>query len=118
LLTVGDGVGRPSKSTWPGAATAGFENPALPLDAEDENQRPPIKTTTTPNRFLQVAAASSLACRFHLSVYCRGEGLQVGGRQLIFRSGVEAYRLAPQARALYAMRMNMSEDEKHEFPHS
>src|SRR5262249_30681414 len=45
------------------ASTAGFENPALPLDAEGEKQRAPIKTTTTSNRFLQVAAACGLARR-------------------------------------------------------
>jgi len=42
---------------------AGFENPALPLDAEGEDQRPPIKTTKTPNRFLQVTAACGLSRR-------------------------------------------------------
>src|SRR5262249_8950467 len=45
------------------ASRGGLKNPAWPLDAKAQAQRPPIKTTISPNRFLQIAAASSLARR-------------------------------------------------------
>src|SRR5262249_56227592 len=40
-----------------------LKHPPCPLDAKAKDPPPPIKTTTSPNRFLQVAAAGSLTRR-------------------------------------------------------